>query len=86
MLRTMYKYFMTRQPSPGNMAAAFQMPTTLPIVETDGPGIRVFWDFRPTQPPQVYQTKTAPSTGFGGLISNGVVFAPLLDDKGFPAP
>lgn len=83
MLRSIYRFIATRQPTPGNMASALLMPTTLPVVETDGPGIRVFWSFSPYQPPQVYQTKTAPAAGFGGLSVNGVRFQPLIDNSGF---
>jgi hypothetical protein len=67
----------TRQPTAGTGSAAFLMPTTLPILQTIGPGRNVNYSFRPHQPPQVYQTKTAPVAGVGGLISNGVIFQPL---------
>jgi len=78
-----YRYFGTRQPSPGNMASAFAMPSSLPVIETDGPGIRVFWSFRPEQPPQVYQIQAVKTSGFGGLITNGIIHQPLLDTGGF---
>lgn len=79
----LYNFFQTKQPQPGSPSLAFGRPSTLPVVEWDGPGIRVFWSFRPQQYPQAYQLDMAAKAGYGGLIASGIRFQPLVDTGSF---
>lgn len=76
------RYRRTRQPDPGSMALAFQMPVTNQVFQVQGPGIAVAWDWRPTQPTQQYYNHAAPMSGIP-TIAGQIFGQPLLNPTGY---
>lgn len=78
MLRGLFHYMRTRQPTPGTGALAFTRPQTDPVTVIQGRGMLTGGAILPLQPPQAYYVHVVPNAGIP-TIAGQIFGQPLLN-------
>lgn len=78
----LYNYVRRELPGAGAQQYAFLPTFTLPLISLPGPGTPYWFQWKVTQPQQVYYQQRQRLDGFEGVVAGQMAFQALLDTRG----